>query len=440
MSRELGRFFSYGTNHKYAPMSFRESLYLSPEQLGSVLPQIKSQYRLPEIAILSTCNRLEMYGVSPEMGNKDHNMFLEIFRDLQVLAKKPENQKIETLTEHTFCHTGKTAIKHVFDVAASVDSLIIGETQITGQFKDAFTLAHKASTMGPHLYHLSQNALHVAKRVRSETVIGRKTVSIGHAAIDLSRKIFSNLSEKNLLLLGAGEIAQVTGLYAKKVGIRDISVVNRSLDRAQNLIRLLGGGNAGLLSELEHFLRHADIVITALSSENPIITPSLLKSVLAKRKSRPMYIVDIAIPRNVDAACGKFESIYLFELDDLKHYVDENLSERESAAKEAQQIIEQSLEKFCKKIVEFPESRVIARFNHYVEDLMIRESQRSFRRKELHGLDEMQITALQKMLASMSQKLTADFAIAIKNVDTTNKEHFKEIIHEITKNHFNSEN
>lgn len=437
MSRELGKFFSYGTNHKYAPMSFRESLYLNSEQLRNVLPQIKSHYNLPEIAILSTCNRLEMYGISPEIETHIPEVLPEIFRDLQVLAKKPERN--ECFRDRTFCHTGKTAIKHVFDVASSVDSLVVGETQITGQFKEAFTLAHKASTMGPHLYHLSQNALRVAKKVRSETVIGRKTVSIGHAAIDLSRKIFANLSEKNLLLLGAGEIAQVTGVYAKKVGIQDISVVNRSLDRALQLTKLLGGGNAGPLSELEHYLRHADIVITALSSEKPIITPAFLKRVLAKRKSRPIYIVDIAIPRNVDPACGRFESVYLFELDDLRHYIDENLSERESAAKEAQQIIEQSLEKFCERVVKFPESRAIAQFNRYIETLLIRESQKTFRRKELQTLDELQIQALQRMLASVSQKLTADFALAMQNAGMENKKHFQELIQEITKNHFISE-
>ncbi len=436
MDRHLGRFFSYGTNHKHAPLSFRETLYLSPEQVAYVLPQIKAQHHLPELAILSTCNRLEIYGVCPHNDEENAHLFLEIFRDLQVLAKKKETLSQEHLKNHTFCHRGKDAIKHVFDVAASVDSLIVGETQITGQFKEAFDLAQRASTLGPHLFQLSQNALRVAKKVRSETVIGRKTVSIGHAAIDLSRKIFSNLAEKNLLLLGAGDMAHVTGLYAKKVGIKDIAIVNRSLKRAQELSGVLGCGRVGVLSELESFLRQADIVITALSSDKPVITTSLLKNLLSKRKDKPMYIVDIAIPRNVDSACADFENVYLFELDDLQHYIDKNLSERELAVREAQQIIEHSLEKFCYKIKNHSESFLIERFHRYVVELIKKEHSKSFSRKELRSLSFEQKIAVNRMLESVSDKLTSDFAIAVRKIDVQNKTHMTSIVHEITKTHF----
>lgn len=437
MSPDLGRFFTYGTNHKHAPLCLRESLYLSPEQLSSVLPEVKARHNLREIAVLSTCNRLEMYGVKNSHEGED--TLLHIFNDLQVLSQKKQIHNLKSLSEHTFCHMGKDAIQHVFQVAASIDSLIVGETQITGQFKSAFTLAHKASTLGPHLYHLSQNALRVAKKVRSETVIGQKTVSIGHAAIDLSRKIFTNLSEKKLLLLGAGDIAQVTGLYAQKVGIQEISIINRSLERAQNLVDLLGSGKIGLLSDLEHFLQHADIVITAMTSESPIITAPMMKSILSKRRNRPMYIVDIAIPRNVDSKCGDFENVYLFELDDLNHYINDNLLERETAAKEAQKIIDIHLERFCHRVERQPESLIIARYHRYLNQILQQEFQKSLKRKELMNLRNEEKAAIQRMIHSIGQKLTADFAIAVKNADRINKDHFKEVVHEITKTNFISE-
>ncbi len=433
--RGLDGFFCYGTNHKYAPQVFREGLYLSPEVLANVLPQIREHHQLPEIAVLSTCNRFEIYGIHHSPPAENALKLFSVFQDMQIFAKKSLDMELCHLNPQIFCFTGQRAVQHAFDVAASVDSLVIGETQITGQFKDAFSIAQRAQTLGPHLHHLSQNALHVAKKVRTQTIIGQKTVSIGHAAIDLARTIFSNLSEKRLLLLGAGEMAQVTGLYAKKIGIRDISIVNRTLSRAHELSHLLGYGRTGTLSELDNFLEEADIVITALTTQTPIVTASKLKSLLSRRKNRPMYIVDIALPRNVEKSCGEFEDVYLFELDDLRHYVDKNLSERQTAAKEAQKIIELSLESFCRRVNDQPESMVIANYHRYVERMIQRERQRSFRHKELQGLSKEQFQAVDVMLNSISQKLTAHFAIALKGVSDERKEHFKQLVDEIVKAH-----
>jgi glutamyl-tRNA reductase len=435
-SRDLRRFFTYGTNHKHAPLCLRESLYLSPEELAYALPKVKEFYKLPELAVLSTCNRLEMYGVQAGDDAVSPLLLFRAFYDLQNFSKKNKTKSMYELASRTFCYRGKEAVQHMFYVAASIDSLIVGETQITGQFKKAFLLAQEVCTLGPHLHYLSQKALGVAKKVRSETVIGQKTVSIGHAAIDLSRKIFTNLSEKKLLLLGAGDMAQVTGLYAKKVGIKEISIVNRSLERAQNLSETLGEARVGTLNDLEHFIGQADIVIAAMTSEVPLVTPEILKKALSKRRNRPMYIVDIAIPRNVHPSCGDFENVYLFELDDLQHYIDENVMERTSAARQAESIIASSLDTFCHRLTRYPESLLIAKFNEHVDGLIAQESQKSLARKELQNLSVEQRESLQRMLSSIGQKLTAHFAIAVKNMDTESRDHFKDLVQEITKTRF----
>lgn len=417
MGHNVGSFFCCGTNHKHTSPEFRESLYLSPDQISYALPKIRENHRLPELAVLSTCNRLEMYGICPELGQVGTvQKISKAYLDLQVLANKKKPAKD---TSQIFCYSGESAIRHAYAVAASIDSLIIGEAQITGQFKRAFAIAQEVCTLGPHLYQLSQSALNVAKKVRSQTAIGRKTVSIGHAAIDLARRIFTNLADKKLLLLGAGEMARITAFYAKKVGIRDVIIVNRSVERAQEFTRDLGIGKVGFMAELPSLLGQVDIVITAMRTEIPIVTASMIKEFVGEHKNKPLYIVDIGFPRNVELACGQFEDVYLFELEDLQELVSENISERQSASLEADKIIEGSLEHFCRKMTEKSQSENIANYRKYLEELIFKESQKTFGRKELRHLDEKQLEALHIMLSSISQKLTADFAIALKKQVST---------------------
>lgn len=428
----LSRFFTFGANHKCAPLSLRESLYLNAEELTLILPKIKQEFELLELAILSTCNRLEIYGVHKHE-NTDFQSLLNVFYATQKFSNKISLKSPHDIEKHTFFYNGKEAVQHLFQVASSLDSLIVGETQITGQFKNAFSLAHRVSTLGPHLHFLSQNALRVAKKIRAETVIGEKTVSIGHAAIDLSRKIFTNLSDKNLLLLGAGDMARVTGLYAKKVGLGNIHIINRSMERAQVLARELGGAKFASLDELEYFLSQSDIVVTAISSEKPLITAELLTRACAKRRNKPLYIVDIAIPRNVENACGQIEEVYLFELDDLQHYVRDNLTERELAAKQAEYIIEASLEKFCRRFISSAENRLIARFHEYTRKLIFRESRKSLKHIKFRNLSAEQRELIEKMLSSIERRLTADFAIAVKNMQKGSQEGLDLLISEIVK-------
>ncbi len=417
MSHNIGSFFCCGTNHKNTSLELRESLYLSPDQISYALPKIQEAHRLPELAVLSTCNRLEMYGICHELGKTGTvQKISRAYLDLQVIANKTKPTKDGSTI---FCYAGENAIRHAYAVAASVDSLIIGEAQITGQFKKAFAIAQEVCTLGPHLFQLSQSALNVAKKVRSQTAIGRKTVSIGHAAIDLARRIFTNLADKKILLVGAGEMARVTAFYAKKLGIQDVVIVNRSVERAQEFAHDLGLGKVCFMSELPNLLAQVDIVITAMSTDEPIITTSMLKEFVNGRKNKPIYIVDIGFPRNVELGCGQFEDVYLFELDDLQDFVSENLSERQSASVEADKIIEGSLEHFCRKISEKAQSENIATYRKYLEELIFKESQKTFNRKELRQLDEKQLEALQVMLSSISQKLTADFAIALKKNTST---------------------
>ena len=284
--------------------------------------QIAQQFNFDEILVISTCNRFELHVVSRRHDLED-SLLLKAYMRLQSLANK-ETRENSLFQQYTYSYKELSAIEHIFSVVASLDSLVIGETQITGQFKDAMKLSLKAGCLGPFIDRLGQEALNCAKKVRSQTKIGEKKVSISHAAIDLAKRVFRNLDEHNILMIGAGEMAQVAAFYVCKYNPQELVILNRSMKNAEILVDKLGCGRPTDFSRIEQELINADIVISSTAASAPVISYDLLKRVMHLRSGRSLFLVDIAIPRDIEPRCSELDDVYLFEIDDLQKALDKD--------------------------------------------------------------------------------------------------------------------
>lgn len=321
--------FAFGINHKTAPVAIREQAAFAPEQLAQALHDITKHAGVDEATILSTCNRTEVYcRLDQDDGRKAVKWFCDFHR-------LPSHD----IQPHLYLHPDQEAVKHAFRVAAGLDSLVLGEPQILGQMKSAFTTAHKAGVTGKILNRLFQQTFSVAKQVRTDTAIGASAVSVAYAAVSLARKIFQNLAEKKVLLIGAGETIELVARHVREQGVTQIVVANRTVERAQ-LLADACAGEAISLAELPERLNEADIVISSTASQLPILGKGAVESALKARKHRPMFMVDLAVPRDIEQEVAELADVYLYTVDDLHEVIQENMESRLEAAKEAEKIID----------------------------------------------------------------------------------------------------
>jgi len=320
---------SVGISHKTAPIEVREKLAFPQAQIPYVLKALAKEIRLDEVALLSTCNRTEFYCAGA----------LEPACVQQLFAWWQANRSISfDLTPYLYAFSNEQVVKHVMRVASGVDSMIIGEPQILGQLKSAFFLAHESGVLGKRLSRLSQLSFAVAKKTRSSTGIADHPVSVAYAAVTLAKQIFSDLSQTTVLLLGAGESAELTlqHLVAKKV--KNITILNRTVAHAQTLAEKYGA-KAQSLETLGEHLAKADIVISAMSVTEPLLTPLHVPAIFPKQRRRPLLMVDLGVPRNIAPLIGQNEDIYLYTVDDLQGIVLHNRQQREKAAHLAEALI-----------------------------------------------------------------------------------------------------
>jgi len=321
--------FAFGINHKTAPVAIREQAAFAPEQLPSALHEIASQAGVDEATILSTCNRTEVYC------RVDHG---DSRKAIDWLCRY-HRMTAGDLQPHLYLLPDRDAVRHAFRVAAGLDSMVIGEPQILGQMKSAFTTAHKSGTTGKILNRLFQQTFSVAKQVRTDTAIGASAVSVAYAAVSLARKIFQDLSQKKVLLIGAGETVDLVARHLREQGVSRILVANRTVERAQLLAEACQG-EAISLAEMSERLHEADIVMSSTASQLPILGKGAVESALKQRRHRPMFMVDLAVPRDIEAEVGTLDDIYLYTVDDLQNVVEHNMQTRIEAAKEAEKIID----------------------------------------------------------------------------------------------------
>lgn len=414
MTRATPTIFLLGANHQSAPVELRERLFAAEEELVQILPAIKERYGLLELAALSTCNRFELVGVAEHEANVAAHVteaFIGLHRARPSGGQLPEDDIRRAL----YLHLNEHAVGHLYRVASSLDSLVLGETQITGQFKDAVALAQKLKTLGPMLSRLSQDALGVAKKVRTQTAIGKKNVSISHAAIELAQKVFGDLSKHSFLLIGAGEMSQVAAKYIMSYKPKQIYVVNRTVEKARNLVRDVGFGEAAGLEDLPSLLQMADIVLSSTAAPGLMVDAAMVKRAQAQRRGRPMILLDIAMPRDIDLACGKLDDVYLFDIDDLKQVVGQNYEERRRAAEDAEVLIERGVLDFLAWQKTVSVKPVLASFRAYLNDLIDREAQKTLAKGVFKELNEKQLESLQGLFEAVAAKISGDASQRVLN-------------------------
>jgi len=324
-----------GLNHTTAPVSIRERLTFGPDIVVGALRSLTEIRGIHEGVILSTCNRTEVYCHADEDADEWTRDWLARFHGLSV----------EDIAPYLYMHEGRHAVDHLLSVASGLDSLVLGEPQILGQVKNAFQTASDAGRTGKMLTRLFQHAFTTAKQVRTDTAIGDSPVSVAFAAVSLARQIFAELSEQTALLIGAGETIELAARHLSQNGIGRIIVANRTMTRAQELA-VQFDAYAIALTEIPSHLADADIVIASTASPVPVLGKGTVESALKRRRHRPMFMVDIAVPRDIEAEVSDLEDVYLYTVDDLDEVIQGNLRSRQEAAEQAKEIIQFQVDEF----------------------------------------------------------------------------------------------
>jgi glutamyl-tRNA reductase len=324
-----------GLNHKTAPVDIRERVNFGPDIIVAALRSLSERPGVDEAVILSTCNRTEVYCTLNGGERSEIDTWLAEFHGLE----------LETISPYLYGHQDSAGVQHLLRVASGLDSMVIGEPQILGQVKQAYQTANEAATAGKLLGRLFQHTFSVAKQVRTDTAIGHSPVSIAFAAVSLARQIFSDLSQQTALLIGAGETIELAARHLHQHGVGHIIVANRTIERAHTLANQFDGF-AIALTEIPSHLAEADIVISSTASPLPVLGKGTVESALKKRRHQPVFMVDIAVPRDIEAEVAELKDVYLYTVDDLQEVIQENMRSRQEAAAQAEEIIDLHTEEF----------------------------------------------------------------------------------------------
>ena len=379
-----------GLSHKTAPVEIRERLAFSNDALRSALASLVDRRAVNEAMILSTCNRVEVVAESP-----DDRLIRDFICEFHQISH-------DSVSTHLYSYRNVEAIRHVFRVTASLDSMVIGEPQILGQVKEAFRIAMDAGTVGMHLSALMNRAFAVAKKVRSETGISQSAVSVSYAAVELARKIFGDLSGKTVMIIGASKMGELAAKHLRRAGASSVLVTNRTFERAVELAKVFEGAAV----PFEHFTDHmtgADIVITSTGAPHFIIGRSLAEQVIHRRKNKPIFFIDIAVPRDIDPAVNQIDNAFLYDIDDLQQVIDANLKERFKEAMRAEQIVDDEVEAFCLKMQTRDVVPTIVQLRESLEKVRRDEIERN--RRHLKDLSPDQQAAVDQITKSIVNKI-----------------------------------
>lgn len=352
--------FTIGISHHTAPIEIREKVAITRSDYSLRVRELCGLPGIEEAVIIGTCNRTEIYCLSTIDGHKILIDWVHRVNDIPA----------GDLDRHLYYHEGEAAARHLIRVASGLDSLVLGETQILGQLKEAWQQAHEAGSLGKVLDRLFQHTFNAAKSIRSNSGISDHTVSVAYTAVVLARQIFGDLGSKTVVLVGAGEMIQLCGRYLHDHGIDNLVIVNRSKDKAEQLAAEMDA-SALTLDRLDEALPRADILISSTASPNPVIRAKDVKLALRKRRHRPMFLVDIAVPRDIDPAISKIKDVYLYTIDDLQQVVDENKEQRNAAALSAGAEIDESVAGFMRWLSGIRVSRTLRKIrtqSHEFED------------------------------------------------------------------------
>jgi glutamyl-tRNA reductase len=392
-----------GLNHKSADVEVREKLAFNGEKLGEGLKRLRALPEVREAVIISTCNRVEMYASVEDTARASENI-MSFLGDFHGLQREP-------LKKALYFRNGNDAIKHIFRVASSLDSMVLGEPQILGQVKDAFAFSLKEKATGVILNKLLKKAISVAKRVRTETKIAENAVSISFAAVELAKKIFTDLTGKSVMLLGAGEMAELAAMHLKSSGVKEIVVANRTFERGAELAQQFAGRPVRFENFLTEML-HSDIILCSTGAPSYVVKRTDVHRIMKERKQKPMFLIDISVPRNIEPTINGLENVYLYDVDDLQGVVDANMGERKKEAKKAEEIVAGEVESFERWVASLDSVPTIVSLKEKAEQIKNQELQKLLNKLEL---DEKEKKCVEYMASAIINKLIHPPMAALKD-------------------------
>ncbi len=395
-----------GLNHKTASIEIRERLAFQESEIEEALRRIKAIPSIREAILLSTCNRVELYATCKEVE--------KAVQELKEFLSQFHQFPLERFEKNLYLLVGKEAVRHIFRVASSLDSMVVGEPQILGQIKEAYQKANESNASGVILHRLLHRAFHVAKRVRTETKISNSAVSVSSVAVELAQRIFGTLEDRTVFLIGAGEMIELAARHLVSGGVRKILVTNRTYERAVNLAQEFQG-EAIPFDEINRGLKKADIVISATNSPVPIFTSEQISRVMKERKQRPIFFIDIADPRDIEPKVGDLENVYLFNIDDLQKVAYENLKDREKEAEKAEGIVGEEVERFVRWYHSLEVTPTIVALRKKFEEIRRRELAKML---SLHPeLTEKERKSLEAMTSAIINKILHEPVTQLKEKD-----------------------
>ena len=390
-----------GINHRTAPVQIRGQVAFPPDQLDRALGELRRLDGVHEAAILSTCNRTELYCAREDASPAMLSDWLCRFHKLEANSLQP----------HIYAFQEEDAVRHILRVAAGLDSMILGEPQILGQMKTSYQQALRSGSIDTLVNRLFQHTFSVAKQIRTDTAIGASPVSVAYAAVSLARQIFGKLENHSALLLGAGETVELAARHLHERGISKLIVANRTVGRAHELAAQFDGYGIGL-DEIPAHLEEADIVISSTGSPVALIDKSMVSHALKKRKHRPMLMVDIAVPPDIVADVAELDDVYLYTIDDLKQVIDENLRSREEAAQQAEDIIDTQVDHFMSWVRALDAVPTLRAYRAHAEIQAVAELEKA-RHQLANGVPPAEV--LESLTRNLVRKLTHDPTVNLRS-------------------------
>ncbi len=402
-----------GINHKTAPVYIRERVAFPEEKIRESLEWLSRLHEIEENVILSTCNRVEIYARVKDITNG--------IAEVKRFICDYHNIPYEELERYFYTYSKEEVVQHLFEVSSSLDSMVIGEPQVLGQVKDAYTVAKSLRVTGIILNQLFEKSFSVAKNVRSKTRIAENAVSISFAAVELAKKIFGDIKGKTVMLIGTGEMSELAARHLISNGVRTILVANRTFDRAVEMAKELKGSAIRFENFQEDLIR-TDIVITSTAAPHFILKKKTIEKIIHLRKNRPMFFIDIAVPRDIEAAVNEIENVYLYNIDDLQNVIDTNIIEREKEGVKAREIIKKETVNFTNWLNSLEMAPTIALMREKAEKIRIAEMEKTF--SKWKDLSDEESAAIDNLTAAIVNKLLHNPTVNLKNQVKSKDKHW----------------